>query len=121
MLKTRGESLDGKVCLVSGSGNVSQFTVEKLTELGARPITLSDSNGMIHDPDGIGPEKLAWVMDLKNRRRGRIAEYVERFKGARYVPVAPGAPSNPLWDIPADCAFRARRRTRSARSTRETC
>ena len=60
---------------------------------------------MIHDPDGIGPEKLAWVMDLKNRRRGRIAEYAERFKGARYVPVAPGAPSNPLWDIPADCAF----------------
>ena len=105
MLKTRGESLDGRVCLVSGSGNVSQYTVEKLNELGAKAITLSDSNGMIHDPDGIGPEKLAWVMDLKNRRRGRIAEYAERWKGARYVPVAPGAASNPLWDIPADCAF----------------
>src|SRR6185436_7594468 len=70
MLKTRGQSLEGKVCLVSGSGNVSQYTVEKLLDLGARPVTLSDSNGMIHDPDGINREKLAWVMELKNVRRG---------------------------------------------------
>jgi glutamate dehydrogenase (NADP+) len=105
MLKTRDESLAGKVCLVSGSGNVSQYTVEKLTELGAKAITLSDSDGMIHDPSGIDAEKLAWVMELKNRRRGRIAEYAAQWKGARYVPVARGATTNPLWDIPADCAF----------------
>jgi glutamate dehydrogenase (NADP+) len=105
MLSTRGESLEGKVCLVSGSGNVSQYTVEKLNELGAKAITLSDSDGMIHDPAGIDAEKLDWVMDLKNRRRGRIAEYVERFSGARFVPASPGAATNPLWDIPADCAF----------------
>jgi glutamate dehydrogenase (NADP+) len=105
MLETRGESLAGKVCLVSGSGNVSQYTIEKLNELGAKAVTLSDSAGMVHDPDGIDAEKLAWVMELKNRRRGRIAEFVEHWKGARYVPVVPGAATNPLWDIPADCAF----------------
>ncbi len=105
MLETREESLQGKTCLVSGSGNVSQYTVEKLNELGARAVTLSDSDGMIHDPAGIDAEKLAWVMELKNKRRGRIAEYAERWKGARYVAVVPGAATNPLWDIPADCAF----------------
>ena len=105
MLETRGESLAGKVCLVSGSGNVSQYTVEKLNELGAKAITLSDSGGMIHDPAGIDAEKLAWVMELKNKRRGRIAEYVGQWKGARYVPTMPGAATNPLWDIPANCAF----------------
>jgi len=105
MLKTRGESLAGKTCLVSGSGNVSQYTVEKLNELGARAITLSDSAGMVHDPAGIDAEKLAWVMELKNHRRGRIAEYATHWKGARYVPVASSAATNPLWDIPADCAF----------------
>jgi glutamate dehydrogenase (NADP+) len=93
MLKTRGESLAGKTCLVSGSGNVSQYTVEKLNELGAKAITLSDSAGMVHDPAGIDAEKLAWVMELKNHRRGRIAEYATHFKGARYVPVAAGASS----------------------------
>jgi len=105
MLKTRGESLAGKVCLVSGSGNVSQYTVEKLNEMGAKAITLSDSGGMIHDPAGIDAEKLAWVMELKNRRRGRIAEYIGQWKSARYVPALPGAATNPVWDIPADCAF----------------
>src|SRR6185436_13628760 len=70
MLKTQNQSLAGKTCLVSGSGNVSQYTVEKLLDLGAKPVTLSDSDGMIHDPDGINREKLAWVMELKNVRRG---------------------------------------------------
>ncbi|HET9325990.1 MAG TPA: NADP-specific glutamate dehydrogenase [Candidatus Eisenbacteria bacterium] len=105
MLATRNSSLEGKVCLVSGSGNVSQYTVEKLLDLGARPITLSDSDGMIHDPEGIDREKLAWVMELKNMRRGRIKEYPERFKGARYLPSNPMQDWNPIWDIKADCAF----------------
>jgi glutamate dehydrogenase (NADP+) len=105
MLKTRGHSLEGKVCLVSGSGNVSQYTVEKLLDLGAKPITLSDSNGIIHDPQGIDREKLAWVMDLKNTRRGRIKEYVDHFGGAKYIASDPMQDANPLWSIPADCAF----------------
>ncbi len=105
MLKTRGQTLEGKTCLVSGSGNVSQYTVEKLLDLGARPVTLSDSNGMIHDPEGIDREKLAFVMELKNLRRGRIKEYAEKFTGARYQPVDPQLDYNPIWDIKADCAF----------------
>ena len=104
MLATRSESLEHKTCLVSGSGNVAQHTVEKLLDLGARPITLSDSNGFVHDPDVVDREKLAWVMDLKNVRRGRIREYTERFPKATYTPAMPGD-ANPLWDIPADCAF----------------
>ena len=72
MLKTRNDSLEGKLCLVSGSGNVAQYTVEKLLDLGAKPITMSDSNGVIFDPDGFDREKLAWIMELKNVRRGRI-------------------------------------------------
>ena len=105
MLKSQGQSLQGKTCLVSGSGNVSQYTVEKLLDLGAKPITLSDSDGMIHDPDGIDREKITWVMDLKNLRRGRIKEYAEKWKGARYVAVDPRAATNPIWDVKADCAF----------------
>ena len=105
MLKATGQSLEGKVCLVSGSGNVSQYTVEKLLDLGARPVTLSDSNGMIHDAQGIDRDKLAWVMDLKNARRGRIKEYADTFKSAKYVPFNPDLDYNPLWDIRADCAF----------------
>ena len=105
MLKSRGESFEGKVCLVSGSGNVSQYTVEKLLDLGARSVTLSDSNGFIHDPDGIDRDKLAWVMDHKNVRRGRIRDYADKWKGARYVATDPMQDANPLWDVPADCAF----------------
>jgi len=105
MLKTRGTTLEGKTCLVSGSGNVSQYTVEKLLDFGARPITLSDSDGVIHDPEGIDREKLMWVMDLKNVRRGRIKEYAEKFRSARYIPSDPTQDRNPLWDIKADCAF----------------
>jgi len=105
MLKTRKQTLDGKICLVSGSGNVSQYTVEKLLDLGAKPITLSDSNGMIVDTDGITRDKLAWVMDLKNVRRGRISDYADKFKGAKYVAIDSARNYNPLWDIKADCVF----------------
>ena len=99
MLKTRGESLAGKVCTVSGSGNVAQYTVEKLLQLGAKPVTLSDSAGAIHDPAGIDSEKLAWVMDLKNVRRGRIAEYTAKFPGSTFH-----ADKRP-WHVACDCAF----------------
>jgi glutamate dehydrogenase (NADP+) len=105
MLKTRKDSLQGKVCLVSGSGNVSQYTVEKLLDLGAKPVTLSDSNGFIYDPDGIDREKLAWAMDLKNVRRGRIRDYIEHFKKASFTPTTGLTDHNPLWSIKADCAF----------------
>ena len=105
MLKTRKATLEGKVCLVSGSGNVAQYTVEKLLDLGAKVITLSDSNGFIYDPDGINREKLQWAMDLKNVRRGRIKEYVAAFKKATFTPTNGLQPYNPLWAIPADCAF----------------
>jgi glutamate dehydrogenase (NADP+) len=105
MLKTWKDSLEGKLCLVSGSGNVSQYTVEKLLDLGAKPITLSDSNGVIFDPDGIDREKLTWVMELKNVRRGRIREYADQFKKAVFMPTDITLDHNPLWNIKADCAF----------------
>jgi len=105
MLKTRKDSLEGKVCLVSGSGNVSQYTVEKLLQLGAKVVTVSDSNGVIFDPDGIDHEKLAWIMELKNARRGRIREYADHFKKAIFMPTDGKADCNPLWNIKADCAF----------------
>src|SRR5215467_14218023 len=105
MLKTRRQTLQDKVCLVSGSGNVSQYTVEKLLDLGAKPLTLSDSNGVICDPDGIDREKLAYVMDLKNNRRGRIRDYVDKFKKALFMPTDIKSDHNPLWNIKADCAF----------------
>jgi glutamate dehydrogenase (NADP+) len=105
MLSTRNDDLEGKTCLVSGSGNVAQYTVEKLLHMGAKPVTLSDSGGIVHDPDGIDFEKLAWVMELKNDRRGRMAEYVERFPGATFTPHDPGSDHCPLWAIPAECAF----------------
>src|SRR6476620_10334318 len=104
MLATRSETLEGKTCLVSGSGNVAQFTVEKLLDVGARPVTLSDSDGFVHDPDGIDREKLAFAMELKNERRGRIREYTERYPGSRFTP-CDGGDANPLWAVPADCAF----------------
>jgi len=105
MLATRGQTLEGKTCLVSGSGNVAQYTVEKLLELGARPVTLSDSNGYIYDEAGFDREKLAFVMDLKNLYRGRIKEYADKYKTASYVPLDPMLDFNPLWDHKADCAF----------------
>jgi len=105
MLSTRGDSLKGKVCLVSGSGNVAQYTVEKINQLGGKAVTLSDSSGCIYDEAGIDAEKLAFVMELKNVKRGRIQEYAGKFKGSVYTPVDARADSNPLWDHKADCAF----------------
>jgi glutamate dehydrogenase (NADP+) len=104
MLATRDDTLAGKTCLVSGSGNVAQYTVEKLIDVGATPVTLSDSSGFVHDPAGIDREKLAYVMDLKNVRRGRILEYADKFPGVSYVPTV-GNDHNPLWEIPAFAAF----------------
>jgi glutamate dehydrogenase (NADP+) len=98
MLKSRAEGIQGKTCVVSGSGNVAQYTVEKLIELGAKVVTMSDSSGFIHDPDGINEEKLDWIMELKNVRRGRIAEFAEKF-GCEYH--AGGKP----WGVKADVAF----------------
>ena len=105
MLATRGETLEGKVCLVSGSGNVAQFTTEKLIDLGGKVVTLSDSNGYIYDEKGIDREKLAYVKELKNVRRGRMSEYADKYKGVLYVPVDPVKDNNPLWDHKASCAF----------------
>jgi glutamate dehydrogenase (NADP+) len=105
MLKTRNETLQGKTCLVSGSGNVAQYTCEKLLDLGAKPVTLSDSGGYIYDAAGIDAEKLKFVMELKNLRRGRIKEYADKFKGAVYAAVDPKLDHNPMWAHKADCAF----------------
>jgi len=105
MLSTRGQTLEGKKCLVSGSGNVAQYTVEKILELGGKVLTLSDSNGCIYDEAGIDKEKLAYIMELKNVRRGRIEDYAGKYKSAVYKPVDPKLEFNPLWDHKADCAF----------------
>jgi glutamate dehydrogenase (NADP+) len=105
MLKSRKDSFEGKLCLVSGSGNVSQYTIEKLLDLGAKPVTVSDSNGVIYDPDGIDREKLAYVLELKNVRRGRIRDYSDRYKKAIFMPTDMKLEHNPLWNIKADCAF----------------
>jgi glutamate dehydrogenase (NADP+) len=105
MYATRGELLEDKTCLVSGSGNVAQYTAEKLLELGGKVVTLSDSGGWIFDGDGIDAEKLAWVMELKNKRRGRISEYVEQFQNAEYHARDDSLDHNPLWSVPANCAF----------------
>jgi glutamate dehydrogenase (NADP+) len=105
MLATKGKTLEGKICLVSGSGNVAQYTVEKVNQLGGKVVTLSDSNGYIYDEEGIDEKKLAFAMELKNVRRGRISEYTEKYKNAVYTPVDPKLDYNPLWNHKADCAF----------------
>jgi glutamate dehydrogenase (NADP+) len=105
MLATRNETLEGKTCLVSGSGNVAQYTVEKLLQFGAKTVTLSDSDGYIYDEAGITTEKLAFVMDLKNVRRGRIREYADKFKGAVFTAVDPREDHQALWTHKAQCAF----------------
>ncbi|MBW2368865.1 MAG: NADP-specific glutamate dehydrogenase [Deltaproteobacteria bacterium] len=105
MIATREDTLNGKTCLVSGSGNVAQFTSQKLLELGAKVVTLSDSSGSIYDEAGIDSEKLKFIMTLKNVKRGRIKEYVEKYPSAVYNAVDPGSDHNPLWDHKADCAF----------------
>ncbi len=105
MLNTRNETLEGKVCLVSGSGNVSQYTIEKILQLGGKAITVSDSNGYIYDEEGIDQEKLQFIMELKNVKRGRIKTYAEKYRNAVYTPIDKAKDYNPLWDHKADCAF----------------
>ncbi len=105
MLASRGESLDGKSCIVSGSGNVSQYTMEKLLDLGAKPITFSDSSGYIFDEAGVTREKLQYIMQLKNLQRGRVSEYVEEYPEAVFTRVDPALDYNPIWNHKADCAF----------------
>ncbi len=105
MLASRGETLEGKTCLVSGSGNVAQYTIEKLLDLGARPMTLSDSTGYVYDEAGLDREKLEFVIQLKNVRRGRIEEYADAHKTATFVPVDAKLDHNPLWTHKAHCAF----------------
>ena len=98
MLKKEGDGFEGKIIAVSGSGNVAQYATEKATELGAKVVTLSDSSGSIHDKNGITPDKLAWVMDLKNNRRGRIKDYATEFKVDYLEAQTP-------WSIPCDIAL----------------
>ncbi|CAN5877317.1 NADP-specific glutamate dehydrogenase [soil metagenome] len=105
MLATRNETLDGKVCLVSGSGNVAQYTIEKLIELGAKAVTISDSDGYVYDEAGFDREKLDFLLELKNVRRGRVREFVDRFKGGVFTPADRTLNYNPLWSHRADCAF----------------
>ena len=99
MLKKVGEDFKGKTCVVSGSGNVAQYAAEKLIQLGAKVVTLSDSNGYIYDADGITQEKLDWVKELKCVRRGRIAEYAKQFPSAKYFE------GKKVWEVKCDCAF----------------
>jgi len=102
MLKARGEEITGKTCTISGSGNVAQFCAEKAISYGGKVLTMSDSGGFVHDPDGIDEEKLAWIMELKNTRRGRISEYVKKFKSARFH--AGKRPWSVKCDIALPCA-----------------
>ncbi len=105
MLASRKDSLEGKHCLLSGSGNVAQYTAEKIIELGGRVLTLSDSTGYIYDDQGIDREKLSFVKRLKNIRRGRISEYAEKYEHAVYTEIDAALDYHPLWDHRADCAF----------------
>lgn len=105
MLKTRNKTLEGLRVLISGSGNVAQFAAEKAIERGAKVLTFSDSDGFVYDEQGIDADKLAFVMNLKNERRGRIREYVDAYPHAEYQATLPTADSNPLWDIKADVAL----------------
>ena len=105
MLAARNDSLEGKTCLVSGSGNVAQHTAEKIIDQGGRVLTLSDSSGYIYDPEGIDGQKLAFVKRLKNLKRGRIREYIDKYSEAVYTEADTSLDYNPLWNHRADCAF----------------
>lgn len=105
MLHTKGDSIKGKTCLISGSGNVAQFAIEKINKMGGKVITASDSSGFIVDEAGITKDKLEFLKDLKNNKRGRIKEYADSFKSAVFHATDPKADHNPLWNIKADCAF----------------
>ena len=105
MLATKGKSFEGAVVSISGSGNVAQFACEKVLDLGGKPVTFSDSSGFIHDPEGIDREKLAWVMDLKNNRRGRISEYAKQYPSATFTSSGPEPSLNGLWGVDVDVAL----------------
>ena len=105
MLATQNQTLEGKTCLVSGSGNVAQYTVEKIIELGGKVVTLSDSSGYIYDEEGIDSDKLAYVKRLKNIKRGRISEYIDKYSEAVYTEADTSLDYNPLWNHKSDCAF----------------
>jgi glutamate dehydrogenase (NADP+) len=106
MLAARDDVLEGKTCLVSGSGKVAQFVIEKLMDFGAKVVTFSDSSGCIYDPDGVDREKLEWLKELKNMYRGRVRRYAEKFPGAEYISAEIGGlDENPLWTRKGDCAF----------------
>lgn len=105
MLATKGKSFEGATVSISGSGNVAQYACEKVLDLGGKPVTFSDSSGFIHDPDGIDREKLAWVMDLKNNRRGRISEYAKQYPSATFTASAPEPSVNGLWNVNVDVAL----------------
>lgn len=105
MLQTKNDSIKGKTCLVSGSGNVAQYAIEKVIQLGGKAVTASDSTGYIYDESGITLEKLEFLKDLKNNKRGRIKEYADKFKGVVYKDIKADSSFNPLWDHKADCAF----------------
>jgi glutamate dehydrogenase (NADP+) len=106
MLAARGDSLEGKTCLVSGSGKVGQFVIEKLIDTGAKVISFSDSSGCVYDPDGVDREKLSWLKDLKNMRRGRIREFAEQFPSSEYFSAETlDLDENLLWTRKADCVF----------------
>jgi glutamate dehydrogenase (NADP+) len=105
MLATKGMSFEGAKVSISGSGNIAQFACEKVLDLGGKPVTMSDSSGWIHDPSGIDREKLAWVMDLKNNRRGRISEYADHFDGVTYTKSQPDPSVNGLWSVKVDVAL----------------
>ena len=105
MLAAQGQSFEGKLVSISGSGNVAQFACEKVLDLGGKPVTMSDSSGFIHDPAGIDREKLAWIMDLKNNRRGRISEYAAHFDGVTFTASAPEPTPNGLWGVNVDVAL----------------
>jgi len=105
MLAAKGKSFEGATVSISGSGNVAQFACEKVLDLGGKPVTMSDSSGFIHDPDGIDRTKLAWIMDLKNNRRGRISEYADNFSSATFTSSAPEPSSNALWGVNVDVAL----------------
>ena len=105
MLATKGKSLDGASVAISGSGNVAQFACEKGLDLGGKPVTMSDSSGYIYDASGIDRDKLAWIMDLKNNRRGRMKEYAEHFDGVEYTESKPEPNQNELWSTKVDVAL----------------
>lgn len=105
MLAYKHQTLEDKTCLVSGAGNVAQYTMEKIIQLGGRPVTFSDSSGYVYDPHGIDEKRLKFLMNLKNVRRGRVAEYVEKYTSATYTAVDPTQDHNPIWTHKADCAF----------------